>query len=170
MKRLISFFIFTFSFIITYAQQGEAPAKKFPIIPQFTLLGVDSSSSITKASLAENKKTMIMYFSPDCDHCQHQTEAMLKSIDRFKGVQIVMATYQPFEEMVTFYRKYKIAGFPQIQLGRDTKFFFVPFYQIRDLPYMALYDTKGNLIKTFESTTDIGKLASAFEKKAKKKG
>lgn len=170
MKKLIALLMIASFFITDGYAQEQAPAKRFPIIPQFTLLGVDSSSIITKANLADNKKTMIMYFSPDCDHCQHQTEALLKSIDRFKGVQIVMATYQPFEEMTAFYKKYNIGTYPQIHLGRDTKFFFVPFYQIRDLPYIALYDAKGNLIKTFESTTDIGKLAGAFEKSAKKKG
>ncbi len=153
------------------AQADTAPvSERFPTIPPFTLQGIDSSTSITKASLSERKQTLIMYFSPDCDHCQHQTEDMLKNMDQLKDVQIIMATYQPFAEMTAFYEKYQIASYPQIKVGRDTKFFFVPFYKIRELPFMALYDKKGNLIKTFQSTTDMSKITDAFEKTSKKKG
>jgi len=35
------------------------------------------------------------------------------------------------------------------KIGRDEKFFLAPFYKIRNLPYLALYDKKGNLIKLF---------------------
>ena len=39
---------------------------------------------------------MLMVFSPDCEHCQHETEEIIKNIDQFKKYQIVMATLHAF--------------------------------------------------------------------------
>ena len=97
---------------------------KNPAIPSFDLLKVDSSSHITKADLLAKHKTLIMFFSPECTHCQHQTEDMIAAIDSLKDIQIVMATYQPFEEMVAFNQKYSIEKYKNIKLGRDIKYFF----------------------------------------------
>jgi hypothetical protein len=76
-----------------------------------------------------------------------------------------MATYQPFSEMKEFNVHYKIYEHPNILMGRDEKFFLPPFYKIRNLPYLALYDKKGNLITTFEGTQKVETLMNAFEQK-----
>lgn len=143
---------------------AEAPYKRFPTLPPFTLLGVDSST-FTRDDLPKHKKTLIMYFSPECDHCKHQTEDMLKEMNRLKGIQIVMATYQPFEEITAFYKNYNLAAHPNIKIGRDIKYFFAPYYQLMNLPYLALYDAKWDLITTFEGNASVDKLVKAFGKK-----
>lgn len=153
-----------FSFVRAQVAPAEPPYKRFPKLPPFTLLGVDSQS-FTREDLQKHKKTLIMYFSPECDHCKHQTEDMLKDIDKLKEIQIVMTTYDPFEEMATFYRSYNLAKYPNIKVGRDTKYFFGPFYQFHRLPYQALYDEKGKLITTFAGNIEIDKMAKAFDKK-----
>jgi hypothetical protein len=76
-----------------------------------------------------------------------------------------MVTYQPFEEMAAFYKAQKIEDYPNIKLGRDTKFFLPPFFKIKSLPFQALYDKSGNLITTFEGNVKIDKLLAAFSKK-----
>jgi len=151
-----------------FAQQDtslpQAPYQKYPTIPPFDLLRIDSTH-LTKNDIAKKQNTLIMFFSPDCSHCQHQTEDMIAAMDSLRDIQIVMATYQPFEEMVDFYQKYEVAKYPNIKMGRDTKFFLPPYYRMKNLPYMALYDKKGELITTFEGNQTIAKLVEAFNKK-----
>jgi thioredoxin-related protein len=165
-KTLISLLL-AIVFINALAQQKaekDAPYLRFPTIPLFTLLKPDSTD-LTRASLPKHKKTLIMYFSPSCDHCRHQTDSMIAHMDKFKDVQIVMATWQPFEEMKAFYHDYDLAKYRNIKMGRDTKYFFQPFYKIANLPFMALYDRNRKFITSFEGNTDIGKLVEAFQKK-----
>jgi thioredoxin-related protein len=144
------------------AQTDTPPYKRFPTLPPFTITQVDSTK-LTKEDL-KHQPTIIMFFSPDCDHCKHQWEDMKKAMDRLKKYQIVMATYQPFEMMAEFYKTQQIARFRNIKMGRDEKFFLPPFYQINSLPYLALYDKQGKLITTFEGNVKIDKLVKAFEK------
>jgi thioredoxin-related protein len=147
------------------AVPDQAPYQKFPTLPPFHLLKVDSATYVTKDDIRKHHRTLIMFFSPDCDHCKHQTDSILADFDKWKDIEIVMATYQPFGEMKDFYAHYHIADHPNIKMGRDEKFFLAPFYRIRNLPYLALYDKKGNLITTFEGTQKIATIMNAFSQK-----
>lgn len=153
-----------------YAQKDsiDAPFKKFPGIPPFDLLQTDSSTHLTKAGINVKHKTLLMFFSPECSHCQHQTEDMLAAIDSLKDIQIVMATYQPFEEMVAFNQKYELPKYSNIKLGRDSKYFLPPFFRMKSLPYLALYDDRGNYITSFEGNQPVARLLQAFDNKPEK--
>lgn len=142
----------------------DSPAyKRFPTVPPFNILQADSTT-LTKDKL-KHQATLIMYFSPDCEHCKHQWADMEKRMKELKKYQIVMVTYQPYEEMVGFYKEHKIADYPNIKMGRDTKFFLPPFFKIQSLPFQALYDKHGELITTFEGNVKIDKLLAAFTNK-----
>jgi thiol-disulfide isomerase/thioredoxin len=149
----------------TDSANASAPFMRYPTIPPFRLLKLDSATYLTKDDLRKNRRTMVMYFSPDCEHCKHQTEAILADFKDFKDIEIVMATYQPFSEMKEFNEHYKIYEHSNILIGRDEQFRLPPFYKIRNLPYLALYDKKGNLITTFEGTQKTDTLLDAFNVK-----
>ena len=164
MKKWLLVFSTILSFQWAMAQNEGTPAyQRFPTLPPIDLLQPDSSI-LTKEKL-KKEPTIIMYFSPTCDHCQHQWEDMVKHMDELKSFQIIMATYQPFEEMVDFYNKQKIASYPNIKMGRDTKFTLPPFYRIASLPYQALYDKHGKLVTTYGGNVKIETMVKALEKK-----
>ena len=164
MKKTL-FLAFLFLRLTAFGQTDSiSPAYlRFPTVPPFEILQVDSATMFSKSDLKKNQQVMLMYFSPDCEHCQHQTEDILHDIHSFKKIQIVMATYQPFESMKSFYEKYDLARY-NVHVGRDTKFILPPFYRIQSLPFIALYDKKGNLITTFEGNQKVNKILKAFGK------
>jgi thioredoxin-related protein len=165
MKTRLLLFILAFSVKLVSAQTlpPDSPAyKRFPTVPPFSIVQVDSTT-LTKEKL-KHQPTLIMYFSPDCDHCKHQWADMEKRMKDLKKYQIIMVTYQPFEEMVNFYKAHKIEEYPNVKMGRDSKFFLPPFFKIQSLPFQALYDKSGELITTFEGNVKIDKLLEAFAK------
>ena len=124
---------------IAYAQTDSivAPYKRFPNLPPFKILLTDSSTYFTKDDLDKKKAVMIMLFSPDCEHCQHETEDIITHIDEFKKTQIVMTTMLPFDKMVEFYKKNDLKRFDNIVVGRDIGFYFPVFYDVHNLPFLA---------------------------------
>ncbi|HTS44104.1 MAG TPA: hypothetical protein VMH01_06885 [Puia sp.] len=167
MKRLILFLITAISFEYMAAQNNAAqpPYLRFPTIPPLKLLKVDSATYLTKDDIKKNHRTIIMYFSPECEHCKHQTESILGSMDQFKDIEIVMATLLPFHEMKDFYEYYRIADHPNIKMGWDQTATLRGFYStMQSLPYLALYDKKGNLITTFEGSQKVSTILDAFNK------
>src|SRR5580658_1733133 len=134
MKRFFSILLISACCIIAHAQQTtapdlQAPYLRFPTLPPFNLLKVDSTTYLTKDDVKKHHQTIVMFFSPTCDHCKHQTNDILEAGDKFKNIEIVMATYQPFNEMKDFYEHYHIADHPNIKMGRDEKFVLPPFYK-----------------------------------------
>ena len=121
-------------------------------LPQFSVLLTDSATWYTKNDLPKKKKTIIMLFSPDCDHCKHETELIKKNIKQLANTQVVMITTLPFDKMVQFYKDFDLAKFKNITVGRDTRFFFPNYFKIHYLPFLAIYDKKYKLLKTFEGT------------------
>jgi len=99
-----------------------------------------------------------MVFNPDCSHCQHETEEMIAHKDELKDVQIVMITMQPLWMMKDFISKYALADFPNVVVGKDIYYILPGFFDIRNLPYLAMYNKKGNLIGGFEGSLPIEKV------------
>jgi thioredoxin-related protein len=165
MKKIFLFSSLVLTTITCFAQRDSAlaPYKRFPTVPPFKLLAVDSVSYFTKNDLRKNKPVLIMLFNPDCDHCKHETEEIIKNIDQLKNIQIVMATMMSFEAMKAFYEKYDLAKFQNIRVGQDTKYTLPSFYQIHFMPYLAMYDKKGNLLTTFEGSMKIEDLIKIFK-------
>ncbi len=166
MKRLFLFSSFLFIVIVSFCQQDSTalpPYKRFPTVPPFKLLKVDSSSYFTKNDLKKNKPVLIILFNPDCDHCKHEIEEIIKNIEQLKNVQIVMATNMPFDIMKSFYEKYDLEKFENITVGRDFQYLLPSFYQIRFMPYLAMYDKKRNLLNSFEGSMKIEDLINIFK-------
>ena len=145
----------------------EAPYLKNPGLPPFRLLEVDSVHVITKEDIKKNHRVLLMFFSPECEHCKHQMQDILADFSKFRDIEIVMATFQPFEQMQNFYTYYRIADHANILMGRDEKYFLPPFYRMQSLPFLALYDKKGQFITKFEGNQKIDTILMAFDGKYK---
>jgi thioredoxin-related protein len=163
LRNLITFIFFFMLCRECIAQQDTTPLfKRFPVVPPITLLKSDNTV-ITKERLKKNQPLILMFFSPECHHCTKQIEDMLARMDDLRKVHIVLATYRSMEELVSFQKKYKLANYPNIECGRDTKYFIQPFYKVRNLPYLALYDKKGSLITTYEGNVTVDKLVESLK-------
>jgi thioredoxin-related protein len=167
MKVVLSAIMGLFSFFSIQAQSTaalpEAPYLKNPGFPPVHLLEVDSVHYINKENIKKNHKILLIFFSPECEHCKHQTRDILADFGRFKDIQIVMATFQPFDEMKTFYNYFRIGDHANILMGRDEKYVLPPFFRMTSLPYLALYDKKGEYITHFEGNQQVDTIMKAFD-------
>jgi hypothetical protein len=137
--------------------EDSLPYRKYPTLPAFKILEMDSSTVFNTYDIPEGKPTVLMLFSPDCDHCKHLTEKLTSGMDSLKDVQIYMMTpVSSITELRDFYVKYHLADYKNIKIvGRDTDFFFFSFYGARFVPYLALYDKHKKLIKTLDTNISV---------------
>lgn len=165
LKLLLISALLLFSTLVLHAQRDTtAPYKLYPTFPPIELVRMNNQP-LTKKDIKSNQASMIFYFSPECDHCRKQMDDMVKRMDDLKRIQIVIVTYQPMDQLAKFYKDYKLDKYENIQAGRDAKFLLPPYYRIRNLPYMALYDKKGNLITTYEGNVKMETLLNEYKKK-----
>ncbi|HEY8398494.1 MAG TPA: redoxin domain-containing protein [Flavihumibacter sp.] len=141
---------------------APAPYERFKTLPPFELLGLDGKT-FKRDDLPRNRGTILMFFSPDCHHCLTQMDWMKEAKEQLKGFNFVLATYQPMEALKTFHSTYRLEEWKNIYVGRDEKYFLPPYFRIKNLPFLALYDKKGKLISVFEGNTKTELILTAFK-------
>ncbi|MDB5024080.1 MAG: redoxin protein [Mucilaginibacter sp.] len=136
-------------------------------IPPFKILKSDSTY-FTPANLKKNKPVMIIYFSPDCSHCQHLVYEMKPKMKQFGDTQIVMVTFTEFtmlKMIKNFTRDFGLARYPNITVGTEGHTYVVQqYYQVKTTPYIAIYDHKGKLVQAFDKVPSMEELIIAVKK------
>lgn len=140
---------------------SQPPYKKTLTIPNFTVAKITDSSKFTNLDFEKGKKTIIIFFGPECGHCTFFTKNMIDSIDLFKNTQILMVSSFDFVKIRKFYDENKLADVPFITCGKDDNYFFISHYSIRSFPSAYVYNTKGKFVKSFESEINIKELSEA---------
>ena len=137
-----------------------APYLKYPKLPAFNIRLMDSVTIFNTYNIPEGKKTILLYFSPECGHCQSLFRKLIKEMDSLKNVQIYLLTsVHDMGLLREFYKEYHLADYKNIKAaGRDYEFFFIAYYRIKAFPDMALYDEHKKLIKLFEGDIAISEL------------
>ncbi len=170
MKKLILFF----SLLITalggqaqaVANNPEQPVKIGTGIPAYRILTTDSNYA-TPANLKKHRKLMLIYFSPDCPHCQHLTEEMKPKIKELGDTQIVMITWSAnfdIRAIKDFVRDYGLKKYPNITVGTEGYTFVVKnYFNVQTTPYIAIYNSNGKLAKAFDKGPEIDKLVTAVK-------
>ncbi|GAA4734780.1 hypothetical protein GCM10023229_11480 [Flavisolibacter ginsenosidimutans] len=165
MKILLAFCFAALSFSAFAQTDTIAPAyKRFPFLPPLQLLLADSTK-FTKDDLAKNKQTLIVLFSPECEHCQHEAEMLYAGREMLDKIQIVMITTYPIYRMKEFAENYGLNNMKNVVVTKDPHYLMIPFYDVRNFPFMAFYDKKGKLIGTFQGTATIEKILEKFKGK-----
>ena len=163
MKRLI---VLTITFFLAASGRAQTDTSvlylRFPTVPPFSITRVTDSTKFTKNDLLKKKATIIIIFSPDCEHCQKVTRELVANIKLFKKAQIIMASPLEHKYLKKFYKEYNIASCPNIIMGRDPGYFFGSFYRLRFFPGIFLYDKKGNFVKAFDGNIPVEKIAEAL--------
>jgi len=165
MKTKLIFFFFCFISVSAMAQTSpdpDPPYKRFPTVPPLKLLLMDSSTIFTDKDLKKNTPLFFILFSPDCEHCKKETEELIDNIDSLKNIQIVMATFMPFDKMKEFYNSYQLNRFTNITVGYDVQHILATYYRISYTPFVALYDKNGNLIEGFQGALPLPKVLEYF--------
>jgi thioredoxin-related protein len=160
--------LFLLILVFGFASKGFAQADtsllylRFPTLPPFKITKVPDSTVFTKDDLPKKRATMIMIFSPDCEHCQHETRELIAHMDLFKKVQIIMTSPLEYYYLNKFYEDFGIAQYPNITIGRDPGYFLGTFYKVHSFPSIFLYDKKGNFVKSFDGSVPVEKIAEAL--------
>jgi len=118
-------------FSVAFSQRSLPPFKMYR-----------SNNSIFSATeIPKDKPVIVIYFDPECDHCQKLMNDVFKKINSFKKAEIVMVTFKPVEEVAAFEKKYKTHNYSNINVGTEgTSYQLRNYYKLVVMPFTALYD------------------------------
>ena len=145
-KKIILTLLALNIFFIVFSQQNKTGIAPFKI----TLL---NGKSYSYNQLKKNTETVLIYFSPTCDHCKNFTSELLKHESALKDKQIIMVSYVPLEEIKPFDSLYHISAKPNFKIGTEGYSFIVrKYYNVERFPYIVIYNKQMKLVKTLSPT------------------
>lgn len=127
-------------------------------IPSFTMK-LSNGKTFSSKDLSKQRPAIIIYFDPDCDHCQLLTNNLLKKINEFKKSQIVMVTFKPLNEVAGFEKTYQTGRYANIKVGTEQPiFFFRTLYHLENVPFTILFNKQGKQIISYKKDTPVDDL------------
>ncbi|BFG71685.1 hypothetical protein KACHI17_25660 [Sediminibacterium sp. KACHI17] len=160
MKKIFFTLLVSLTGLMSYAQnssEDQPPFLKTKKLPEFTILQTDSTW-FTKQELPASDFTIIVYFSPDCGHCQHEAKEMMAVMDSLKNSFILWVSYREMADIKGFAQEYGFFNHKNLKVGRDPNYGIPSFFQVKYTPYVAVYDKKGNYIKAYEGGVEMPEL------------
>ena len=122
-------------------------------------------SVFTATQLPLNKPILLIYFSPGCDHCEKLLGSFVKNKNTFNNTSVVMITYYPVSTLKDFKNQFGLYKYNNIYVGTEGNTFFVKqYYDLKTLPFMALFTEKGDLVQKYYSENDMDKLIKHLKK------
>ncbi|MBB6110432.1 hypothetical protein SAMN05421821_106239 [Mucilaginibacter lappiensis] len=168
-KKIIQV-LFAYLGIVAFIAGNNSQVKAQTIspntgIPPYHILTTDSVY-VTPANLKKNKPVMIIYFMPDCGHCQHLMYDLKPQLKNLKDIQIVMiSAVLRLKAIQVFQRDFDLAQYHNITIGTEGYTYLVQkYYKIGQTPFIAIYDRDGKLSQTYPRVPTIPVLMAAIKK------
>ncbi|MBL4677387.1 MAG: redoxin domain-containing protein [Mucilaginibacter sp.] len=162
MKKLL-FLVFAIiaGFSCSQAQNNQ-PVP--PTIAPYKIITTKDQTA-TFADLPKNRPVILIYFSPDCPHCQKLIRDMKPDMDKFKKFEVVMVTFTDIRMVKTFENDYGLNKYPNFILGTEGYTYTVQrYYRLVHTPFVAVYGKNGKLVKAFEEQPEVKDILAVTNK------
>jgi peroxiredoxin len=146
------------------AAQATPPTRIGQSLPAIALLALDSTATNLVSFRNPKQPLVVVYFSPTCSHCQHQTEEITGNMGLFKEVQFVFVSAYALPDIKTFATNYGLGRFKNIALAYDPTAKLAGYYNMQSLPGIYVYNKSGKLIHSFETNATAVQIVDALGK------
>ncbi|MCH5598137.1 peroxiredoxin family protein [Niabella ginsengisoli] len=136
----------------------EERIAKLPAFTFYTLNNIVFAND----SLSKNKSTVVIYFNTGCEHCQYETEQIIKHTDQLKHANFLLASVQPINELKKFDSTYHLSSYPFIKLVNDKDNIMRNIFGANTVPTIFIYDTNNRLIKKYTGEVKIEAIVKAI--------
>ena len=135
---------------------GSINVNELPAIP-LTLI---SGERVMVNSLGGN--TILIFYVPDCDHCQREAEAIRNQLEVFKNYSLYFIAASEPEEIKRFAERYQLNGRVNVFFARAEVADVVREMGPVGTPALYIYSHEKRLIKKFDGETQVAEIAEVL--------
>lgn len=153
-------------FIVGYlAYQQLAPANTNPgqldKLPKFSFPQIGSKGEIGRSDLRDGK-TVVLYFSPNCEHCRSLAADIGKQLGRLRDIDFVFVTRFDEADAVTFAREFKLWEQPNVYFGLDMNAAFYNYFGEMYIPSAYVFNEDGKLLQVLYQNTMVNDILDVY--------
>lgn len=164
------FFLLIAQMALVFEMQAQAVSdtthtnKKYTAIPSVKLVKTDGTNVIFRNLLHKTKPTVVLLFSPECDHCQQQTQEIVSHINELNNINFILVSNKPVAMLKEFAKKYGTNKCKNILMAQDAGNQLSRYYDVGGYPSMLVLNKSGVLVDRY-ITSIVNKSAILFSVK-----
>jgi peroxiredoxin len=128
-------------------------------LPNLVLTKLDGTRLATKDIKGQ---TLLIYFFPDCDHCQRETAQIRKHLKSFQKYALYFITSAPMPQISQFAQTYQLVGQPNIHFAQTSAGDIYRQVGAIPTPSVYIYSGDGHLKKSLKGETPIETILQAI--------
>ncbi len=138
----------------------QEATERIKELPDFTAYGVDHSK-ISRATFV-GRPTVLIYFDPDCDHCQREADELYKKAALLASAQILMLSSARLPELKTFVQMKQLNQLSNVVVAHIDRQVAYETFGFTSVPDVLIYHADGSLAKQFRGETSIEAIVRHF--------
>ncbi len=131
-------------------KQIESAIQRLPVLSFYTLNQTDFTYKNSK-----DKSTLIIYFHPDCEHCQYEVKQLFLNKEQFHKTQILLISPASLTAIKQFNTDYQLDKIEPLKLLWDKDGKFDTYFGISTFPTVLIYDSNNKLRKRYKGEVKI---------------
>lgn len=135
----------------TKLHRKQEASERIKALPAFTAYSLNRSR-ITTATLA-NRPAVLIFFDPDCEHCQQEAGEIHKHAAVLADAQVL--TSAPVPALKTFAQAYQLTDLPNVQIAQIDRKVAYETFGFTSVPDVLVYHADGSLSKHFRGETSL---------------
>lgn len=140
--------------IYTSNKENKATTERIKNIPTFSFNDLHGYKfKNTDLSLQQN--CLLIYFHPNCEHCQYEASLFIPNMNELASYQILMISSDSIQNIKKFEEEFHLDEMDNIIMLHDPKFDFEKIFGTKVIPTSLIYDKTQHLIKRFNGEVKI---------------
>ena len=132
-------------------------SERITIMPDFIFYDEKGMPVSNSDFQKTNCKVIIIFFDPECEHCQYMVRSLLKSGQKLNNAILLMISLADAQKLKDFKNEFHLDSIKNIKLLRDQKIEFPKIFGTSMVPSFFIYKN-GRLIKKIFGETRIENL------------
>lgn len=157
MKQAFGIFIV---FMFCQCKQYSLTPVAGDSMPSVDVLLMDSVTVFNTSNMKGKDSYVLLFFEPDCPHCQKEVEGILRNIDSFDNTSFCFLSISSLRDIRTFCKRYELTKYHNVVVGKDTALAYAKYFGVRTVPHTSIYASDRTLKKVFSSSVDSKQLLS----------
>jgi peroxiredoxin len=124
-------------------------------LPEFNFQNLAGGQFSTRDLMAE-QPTLIVYFQPDCGHCQYEVQMIRDSLHLLTATNVLLVSDASVEELLGFVAEYDLLShLDELHLLYDSSGGFKQHLGMSRVPSIFIYDAERKLVRHYQGETKM---------------
>lgn len=150
---------------LTYSQffkTGQVKIGDGRQLPDFSFMKMGESGNLEKDDL-KFEKTVVVYYSPSCSHCQKLATDLGYKAEYLKDINFVWITRFDEGESIQFAKSTNLWGKPNLYFGLDKDATFYRYFGDMFVPSTYIYDKDGQLLQQLSQDATVADIMLVYD-------